>query len=73
MPPDFGQARSFQRAAYHADPRSVMLLGQMYRVGLGTPVDQKQAYAWSEVASLEGSEFAKRERDFSLHDLFVSD
>ena len=50
-----------------------MLLGQMYRVGLGTPVDQKQAYAWSEVASLEGSEFAKRERDFSLHDLFVSD
>jgi hypothetical protein len=36
-------------------------------------VDQKQAYAWSEVTSLEGSEFALRERDSSLHDLDVSD
>lgn len=36
-------------------------------------MDLKQAYAWSEVASLEGSEFAKRERDSSLRDLSVSD
>jgi TPR repeat protein len=72
--PDFGQARyDLERAAYHADPRSAMLLGQMYRAGIGTAVDQKQAYAWSEVASLEGSEFAVRERDSSLHDLDVSD
>jgi TPR repeat protein len=72
--PDFSQAKSYlERAAYHADPRSAMLLGQMYRAGIGTPVDQKQAYAWSEVASLEGSEFALRERDSSLHDLDVSD
>ena len=72
--PDFSQAKSYlQRAAYHADPRSAMLLGQMYRIGIGTAVDQKQAYAWSEVASLEGSEFAARERDSSLHDLDVSD
>lgn len=72
--PDFSQARSYlERAAYHADPRSAMLLGQMYRAGIGTAVDQKQAYAWSEVASLEGSEFAVRERDSSLHDLDVSD
>jgi len=72
--PDFSQARSYlEGAAYHADPRSAMLLGQMYRVGIGTAVDQKQAYAWSEVASLEGSEFAARERDVSLHDLDVSD
>ena len=72
--PDFGQARTYlERAAYHADPRSAMLLGEMYRAGIGTAVDQKQAYAWSEVASLEGSVFAVRERDSSLHDLDVSD
>jgi TPR repeat protein len=72
--PDFGQAKSYlERAAYHADPRSAMLLGQMYRAGIGTAVDQKEAYAWSEVASLEGSDFAMRERDSSLHDLDVSD
>jgi TPR repeat protein len=72
--PDFGQARSYlEQAAYHADPRSAMLLGQMYRAGIGTAVDQKQAYAWSEVASLEGSEFAERERNSSLHDLDVGD
>jgi TPR repeat protein len=72
--PDFSQAKSYlERAAYHADSRSAMLLGQMYRVGIGTAVDQKQAYAWSEVASLEGSEFAVRERDSSLHDLSASD
>ena len=69
VPPDFGEARSYlEQAAYHADPRAAMLLGQMYRAGIGTAVDQKQAYAWSEVASIEGSEFAKRERDSSLHD-----
>jgi len=50
-----------------------MLLGQMYRAGIGMAVDQKQAYAWSEVASLEGNEFALRERDSSLHDLDVGD
>jgi hypothetical protein len=51
--PDFSQAKSYlEQAAYHADPRSAMLLGQMYRAGIGTAVDQKQAYAWSEVASL---------------------
>jgi TPR repeat protein len=72
--PDFSQARFYlEQAAYHADPRSAMLLGQMYRAGIGTAVDQKQAYAWSEVASIEGSEFAVRERDSSLHDLDVSD
>ena len=72
--PDFSQAKSYLRqAAYHADSRSAMLLGQMYRAGIGTPVDQMQAYAWSEVASLEGNEFAVRERNSSLHDLDVSD
>ena len=74
VPPDFAQAKSYlERAAYHGDPHSAMLLGQMHRAGIGTAVDQKQAYAWSEVASLEGSEFAISERDSSLHDLDVSD
>jgi TPR repeat protein len=74
IPPDFVQAKYYlDRAAYHGDPRSAMLLGQMYRVGPGIPKDLKLAYAWSEVASLEGSEFAKRERDDSLRDLSVSD
>jgi len=74
VPPDFGLAKDYlDRAAYHGDARSAMLLGQMYRIGLGIPKDLKQAYAWSEVASLEGSEFAKRERDDSLRDLPVSD
>jgi TPR repeat protein len=74
VPPDFGQAKYYlDHAAYHGDPRSAMLLGQMYRVGLGIPKDLKKAYAWSEVASLEGSEFAKRERDDSLRDLSVGD
>jgi TPR repeat protein len=72
--PDFGQAKSYlERAAYHADPRSAMLLGQMYRAGIGTAVDQKQAYAWSEVATLEGSDFAVRERESSLRNLDVDD
>jgi TPR repeat protein len=72
--PDFSQAKSYlERAAYHADPRSAMILGQMYCAGIGTAVDQKQAYAWSEVTSLDGSEFAVRERDSSLHNLDVSD
>jgi hypothetical protein len=72
--PDFSQAKSYlERAAYNADPRSAMLLGQMYRAGIGTAVDQKQAYAWSEVATLEGSDFAVRERESSLRDLDVND
>jgi TPR repeat protein len=50
-----------------------MLLGQMYRLGLGTGVDMKKAYAWSEVSTLEGDAFARRERDRSLHDLSPDD
>jgi TPR repeat protein len=65
--PDFTQAKRYlERAAYHGDPRAAMLLGQMYRLGLGMSADPIEAYAWSEVASLEGSVFAKRERDASL-------
>ncbi len=67
VPPDFGQAKTYlEQAAYYGDPRAAMLLGQIYRLGLGTSADPIEAYAWSEVASLEGSVFAKRERDASL-------
>ena len=73
-PPDFSQARSFlDRAAYHGDSHSAMLLGQMYLAGVGTAVDEKQAYAWSEVATLEGRDLAISERNSSLRILAVSD
>ena len=50
-----------------------MLLGQMYLAGVGTAVDEKQAYAWSEVATLEGRDLAISERNSSLRILAVSD
>jgi TPR repeat protein len=68
--PDFARARSFlEDAAYHGDARAAMLLGQMYRQGLGVPADAKEGYAWSEVATVEGSPFAQRERAASLREL----
>jgi TPR repeat protein len=74
MPPDFGLAKSyFEKAVHHGDARAAMLLGQMYRLGLGTGIDLKEAYAWSEVATLEGSTFARRERDGSLQELNADD
>jgi TPR repeat protein len=73
-PPDFGLAKSyFEKSAHHGDPHAAMLLGQMYRLGLGTGIDLREAYAWSEVATLEGNTFARHERDASLHDLNAED
>jgi TPR repeat protein len=72
--PDFAQAKSYlEKAAFHGEPRAAMLLGQMYHDGIGMPADQTEAYAWSEVATLEGSAFAQRDRDISLHDLSDAD
>ena len=72
--PDFTQAKTYlEQAAYHGGPRAAMLLGQMYRDGLGIPADQKEAYAWSEVATLEGSVFASRDRDATFHDLSATE
>jgi len=54
--PDFGQARIYlERAARRGDARAAWLLGHMYRTGLGVAADPKEAYAWSEVATIEGS------------------
>lgn len=74
VPPDFAQAKMYlQRAAYHGDARAAMLLGQVYRIGLGVSQNAKEAYSWSEVATLEGNAFARRERDDSLRDLSATD
>jgi TPR repeat protein len=72
--PDFAQAKTYlEKAAYHGGPRAAMLLGQMYHDGIGMPADQTEAYAWSEVATLEGSIFASRDRDASFHGLSEAD
>ena len=72
--PDFAQAKTYlEKAAYHGGPRAAMLLGQMYHDGIGMTADQKEAYAWSEVATLEGSVFASRDRDASFHGLSTAD
>lgn len=72
--PDYGQARTWlERAGRRGDARAAMLLGHMYRLGLAVPADAKEAYAWSEVAAVEGSPFAPRERDQSFNALSVAD
>lgn len=72
--PDFAQAKTYlEKAAYHGGPRAAMLLGQMHHDGIGMPVNQVEAYAWSEVATIEGSAFATRERDASFHGLSEAD
>jgi TPR repeat protein len=72
--PDFAQAKTYlEKAAYHGGPGAAILLGQMHHDGIGIPVDQVEAYAWSEVATVEGSAFATRERDASFHGLSEAD
>src|SRR5664280_766864 len=72
--PDFAQAKTYlEKAAYHGGPRAAMLLGQMHHDGIGMPVNQVEAYAWSEVATIEGSAFATRERGASFHGLSEAD
>ena len=45
----------------------------MYRDGIGDPSDPKAAYAWLEVASLEGNAVAQRQRVAALDRLDVAD
>ncbi len=74
VPPDGDQAKTYlERAAYQGEPRAAMLLGQIYGTGIGLPLDPIKAYAWSEVATIEGNMFAKRERDALLHTLDVGE
>jgi hypothetical protein len=47
--------------------------GQMYRDGIGESPDPKAAYAWLEVASLEGNMVAQREQMTALNRLDAAD
>jgi TPR repeat protein len=68
--PDYAQAKLWiERAARRGDARAAMLLGHMYRAGLGVAADPREGYAWSEVATIEGSPFAERDRDASFSSL----
>ena len=72
--PDYAEAKMWiDRAARRGDARAAMLLGHMYRAGLGVTADPKESYAWSEVAMIEGSPFAERDRDASLRALSAGD
>lgn len=72
--PDHAKAFDLlDKAAWHGDPQAAMLLGQMYRFGLGTTVDQVESYAWSEVAVVEGHTFAKVERDSAFSSMQPAD
>jgi TPR repeat protein len=68
--PDSALAQHYlERAAYQGSPSAAMLLGELYRGAPGRTPDLVEAYAWSEVATVEGSGFAVVERDASLHAL----
>ncbi len=70
VPPDFTQAKTYlEKSAYQGDPRAAMLLGQMYRAGIGMAPDPIEGYAWSEVATLGGDVLAERERNASFRNL----
>jgi TPR repeat protein len=74
VPPDFVQAKIYlEKSAYQGNPHAAMLLGQMYRAGVGMTANPTEAYAWSEVATLEGNAFAERERDASFRNLSTDD
>jgi TPR repeat protein len=70
VPPDFSKAKTYlTRAADQKDAEAAMLLGEMYRRGLGNASDPTKAFAWLEVASIEGNQAARRLRDQSLNSL----
>jgi TPR repeat protein len=69
---DFAKS-NLERAAYRGEPRAAMLLGQMYEDDIGTTAAPVKAYAWSEVATIEGDKLAKQERNASRRQLDVKD
>jgi TPR repeat protein len=74
VPPDSSLAKDYlQRAAYQGDHQAARLLGHMYRAGIGQSPDFVDAYAWSEVATIEGDPLAKADRDASLQQLDAND
>ncbi len=72
--PDSSLARTYlARAAYQGEADAAMLIGRMYATGVGTTPDPVKAYAWSEVATIEGDQPARKERDAALHALDLKD
>jgi TPR repeat protein len=72
--PDFAEAKTYlEKSAYQGDAHAAMLLGQIYRIGIGLTAQPTEAYAWSEVGALEGNALAKRERDAALRKLSAAD
>jgi TPR repeat protein len=64
VPPDFAKAPTYlKRAAYNSDAEAAELLSEMHRRGLSVAADPKEAYAWSEVAVIQGDETARRTRE----------
>ena len=49
-------------AAENGHTRAQFELGHMYRVGIGTPVDNVKAYTWFNLAAARGHEEADRAR-----------
>jgi len=45
----------------------------MYRRGIGNAIDLKEAYAWSEVAAVEGNSTERQARDQLLYSLTFDD
>ena len=70
--PELAQ-KYLENAAYQRSAHAAMLLGQLYRNGIGVPHDIAKADAWFEVAAMEGSKFAERERGVSFRDLSIAD
>jgi TPR repeat protein len=74
VPPDFAKAQTYlKRAAYNSDDEAAELLSEMHRRGLSVAADPKEAYAWSEVAVIQGDETARRTRDQLLYSLSLKE
>ncbi|MEO8751484.1 MAG: tetratricopeptide repeat protein [Casimicrobiaceae bacterium] len=66
---DYRQAMTaYREGAALGDPRPMAVIGNMYREGLGVPVDRKQAAQWYERAAAGGS----RSAQYSLADMLES-
>lgn len=61
-----------KRAAYSGNSAGADALSQIYAGGFGVPTNPELAYAWSEVAAVEGNIGAKLRRTELLYDLSAS-
>lgn len=74
VPPDPKRAKQYlDDAAYGGNAHAATLLGQIYRDGIGVTANSTRADAWFEVANLEGSKIARKERGSSFRKLSMAD